>query len=299
MPKRFSTVRGREFGEGMRAAIARAGMSARELASVTGWDQAKVSDMLTGKGGVSLLEVALVLGVCREKAAERDRLLDLFPGRDLSGWWQLHGKCAPVRPRTLLTQLVAAEALISWHTHAVPVLLRTAEYQRAVLTASATVPADELDERLRVLREMQNLLNKSLECTFYIHEVALDLQLGKPEEHIGQLQHLILKANRRKTRILVVPAAAGAHAGIAGPFTQLKFPRYESLVWTETENSSLFVETKEAVGAYEDVIQALDEVSLDEDESRALIVRRWVRLQEARDTNDAAQQDSGQPFPPS
>lgn len=299
MPKRSSTARGREFGEGMRAAITNAGLTAREAADLLSWQEAKVSDVVTGKGGVSRLEVALLLGVCRAKADERDHLLDIFPERDLSGWWQLHGKCAPVRPRTALTHLAAAKTLISWHTHAVPVLLRTADYMRAVLTASATVSVDELDERLCVLKEMQKLLSDGLDCTFYIHELALDLQIGEPEEHIGQLQHLMLTANWKKIKILVVPAAAGAHAGMAGPFTQLKFPKYESLVWTETENSSLFVETKEAVGGYADVVRALDDVSLNEDESRDLIVRRCVRLQEGDDADDAAQRDSGEPFPPS
>ena len=281
MPKRFSTARGREFGEGMRAAITNSGLNARQIADVLSWQEAKVSDVVTGKGGVSRLEVAMLLSACRTKAAERDRLLELFPERDSSGWWQLHGKCAPVRPRTALTNLAAAEALISWHTHAVPVLLRTPDYMRAVLTASATVPTDELEERLHVLQEMQELLSGGLDCTFYIHELALDLQIGESEEHISQLQHLMLMANWKKIKILVVPSAAGAHAGIAGPFTQLTFPKYQSLVWTETENSSLFIETKEAVEGYTDVIRALDEISLDEHESRDLIVRRCVRLQEA------------------
>lgn len=281
MPKRSSTARGREFGEGMRAAITNSGLNARQIADVLNWQEAKVSDVVTGKGGVSRLEVAMLLSVCRAEATERDRLLELFPERDSSGWWQLHGKCAPARPRTALTNLAAAETLISWHTHAVPVLLRTADYMRAVLTASATVSTDEVEERLHVLQEMQKLLSDGLDSTFYIHEFALDLQVGTPEEHIDQLQHLMLMSNWKKIKVLVVPSAAGAHAGIAGPFTQLKFPKYQSLVWTETENSSLFVETKEAVGGYADVIRALDEVSLDEDESRDLIVRRCVRLQEA------------------
>ena len=295
MPKRISTARGREFGEGMRAAITNAGLTAREAADVLSWQEAKVSDVVTGKGGVSRLEVALLLGACRTKADERDHLLELFPDRDSSGWWQLHGKCAPVRPRTALSHLAVAETLISWHTHAVPVLLCTVDYMRAVLTASATVPADEMDERLCVLREMRELLGNGLDCTFYLHEVALDVHIGGSEVHIGQLQHLMLMSNWKKIRILVVPAAVGAHAGMAGPFTQLTFPKYEPLVWTDTENSSLFIETKEAVGGYGDVIRALDEVSLDEDESRDLIVRRCVRLQEA---DGAAQRDPDEPFPP-
>lgn len=53
MPLRYSTVRGRAFGEGMRAAIARSGMTGRELADVLGWQEAKVSDMVNGKEGSS------------------------------------------------------------------------------------------------------------------------------------------------------------------------------------------------------------------------------------------------------
>ncbi|MGW6936862.1 helix-turn-helix domain-containing protein [Lentzea sp. NPDC054927] len=299
MPRRISTVRGREFGEGMRAAIANSGMSARELADLLGWDEAKVSDAVTGRGGVSRLEVALLLGVCRVPAAERDHLLELFSERDKSGWWQLHGRCVPVRSRTAFTHLAAAETLIGWHLHAVPVLLRTADYMRVLLTASATVSADELEERLCALQEMQNLLRNDLDCTFYIHELALHVRIGEPEEHIGQLQHLMLMANWKKIKILIVPVAAGAHAGMAGPFTQLKFPKYGSLVWTETENSSLFVEKKEAVDGYEDVARALGKISLDEGESMDLIVRRCVRLQEAGDADGTVQFDPGEPFPPS
>lgn len=240
-----------------------------------------------------------MLGACRENADDRDRLLDLFPARDLSGWWQLHGKCMPVRSRTALTNLAAAEALIGWHTHAVPVLLRTAEYMRTVLVASATVSPDELEERLCALQEMQQLLRNDLECTFYIHEFALDLQVGGREVHIGQLQHLMFIANWKRIRILVVPAAAGAHAGIAGPFTQLTFPKYEPLVLVENENSSLFVETKEAIEGYDAVVRALNRVSLDEDESIDLIARRCVRLQEIRDGEEVAQKDMSDVFPPS
>ncbi|MEV6236743.1 DUF5753 domain-containing protein [Lentzea sp. NPDC051838] len=282
----------------MRKAIANSGMSARELADLFGWDDAKISHTLTGRGGVSLLEVAMVLGACRESANERDRLLDLFPARDLSGWWQVHGECMPVRSHTAFTNLAAAETLIGWHTHAVPVLLRTAEYMRELLVASATVPADEVEERLCAMQEMQQLLGNDLESTFYIHELALDLQVGGREAHIGQLQHLMFMANWTRIRILVVPAAAGAHAGVAGPFTQLKFPKYEPLVLVETENSSLFVEAKEAVGGYDAVVCALDRVSLDEDKSLELISRRCVRLQEVREEEGAAELDTRDVFPP-
>lgn len=297
MPKRYSTAAGREFGERMRAAIRQAGMTSRQLADLLGWQEAKVSDMVNGKGGVTTLEVALVLGACRVPASEREYLLSLFGAIELNGWWQPHGKCSPVRSHTACTHLAAAESLVSWHPHAIPDLLRTPAYARALLAASATVPTAELDERLRALQEMQALLRNGLDCTFYIHEFALELQVRGREEHAVQLQHLMRMANWKKIRILIVPAAAGAHAGLAGPFTQLKFLKYRPLIWTTTENSSLFVEEEHAVEGYEAVVQALNEISLDEDQSMKWLSRRCVRLQETAGADDVTR-DGDEPFPP-
>ncbi|NGY65054.1 helix-turn-helix domain-containing protein [Lentzea sp. NEAU-D13] len=298
MPKRYSTARGREFGERLRAAIAQAGMTSRQLADLLCWQEAKVSDMVNGKGGITTLELAVVLGICRVPEPEREYLLSLFPATELNGWWQPHGKRAPVRSHTARTNLAAAKTLVSWQPHAIPDLLRTTDYARGVLAASATVPTTELDERLRALHEMQELLRNGLDCTFYIHEFALELQVGGREGHIAQLQHLMRMAAWRKIRILIVPAAAGAHAGMAGPFTQLTFPKYQPLIWTMTENSSLFVEEEHAVEGYEAVVQALDAISLDEDQSLKWISRRCVRLQESDGAEDVIREDEDEPFPP-
>lgn len=298
MPKRYSTARGREFGERLRAAIAQAGLTSRQLANLLGWQEAKVSDMVNGKGGVTTLELALVLGVCRVPESEREYLLNLFPATELDGWWQPHGRCVPVQTHTARTNLAAAKTLVSWHPHAIPDLLRTAEYAHGVLTASATVPITELDERLRALHEMQELLRNGLDCTFYIHQFALELQVGGREEHVVQLQHLMRMANWEKIRILIVPAAAGAHAGMAGPFTQLKFTKYQPLIWTTTENSSLFVEEEHAVAGYEAVLHALSETSLDDEQSMKWISRRCVRLQESDRGEDVIREREDERFPP-
>jgi len=298
MPKRYSTARGREFGDGVRAAIAQTSLTAREIAGVLGWQEAKVSDMVNGKGGVTRLEAAVLLGLCGTPPAERDHLLALYPARHLEGWWQPHGRCVPVRPRTALTHLAVAKTVIGWHTHAIPAPLRTAAYMRAMLLASATVPADEIQERLLALREMQALLRNGPDCTFYLHELALDLQVGELDDHVGQLQHLLRMANRKKIRIRILPTSTRAHAGMGGPFTQLTFANLKPLVWMESENSSLFVEQKDQVEGYEAVVRALGEVSLTEDESMNLIARRCVRLQEVGEAEGTTQEDSDDPFPP-
>lgn len=293
MPKRFSTARGREFGEGMRAAMMRAGFTTCQIADLLGWDQSKVSNVVTGKGGVDLLDVVAFLCVCRVKAEERERLLALFPGRDAEAWLQLYGERAPVRSRTVIDQINAADKLIIWQAHAIPVLLRTADYARELLIASATVPAKEVDERLQAQLELQELLRFGKSCTFFIHEQALRLQVGGPATHVEQVKRIGRMANRRYITVRIVPVAAGAHAGMSGPFTQLEFPKYEPLVLLENENSCLFIEAKDAVKSYGAVVRALDAVSLSEAASTALITRLYVELDDAIGPRDVAISELG------
>ncbi|MEU0886113.1 helix-turn-helix transcriptional regulator [Lentzea sp. NPDC005914] len=275
MPKRMSTARGREFGAGVRAAIAGAGLTSRALAEIVDWDEAKLSNVVNGKGGASQLEVAALLGICRLGAAERAHVLSLYPESEIKGWWQQHGTCAPIQLRTLVENLAVAESLTSWHTHMVPLFLQTVDYMREVLLASSTVPAAELQARLKAQLAMQELLRGGKKCTFFIHELALLLRVGGAEVHAGQLLHLLLMAKWANTTIRIVPAALGAHAGLAGPFTQLTFAKYEPLVWVDTENSSLLAESTDATTGYEKVIRALHVQSLDEADSKKLIVRLY------------------------
>lgn len=120
MPKRTSTVRGREFGAGLREAIRKAGLSGRAAAELAGWDHAKLSDLLNGKGGATEIELARLLGVCRTPAKEHDHLLALFTEATKSGWLQLHGDKPPVQLRTLIEHETAAIEIISWSMNLVP-----------------------------------------------------------------------------------------------------------------------------------------------------------------------------------
>jgi hypothetical protein len=264
----------------MREAIKNSGLSARQIAELLDWDEAKVSNVVNGRGGVSKLEVALLLGVCRVEAAERDRLLALFPVRQIPGWWQQHGACAPIRPSTAHAHVAKAKSLICWQPLVVPIFLRTDVYMRELLVASATVPPAELEERLCAQSELRTLLGNQLDCTFFIHEFALQLQVGGPAAHADQIHHLMFLANWKNIEIRIVPAEAGAHAGVAGPFSHLTFAKYEPVVWLEAENSSLFIEKKESITGYEAVARELDRVSLDREKSVEFIDGLHTRLRE-------------------
>ncbi|MFS8100570.1 helix-turn-helix domain-containing protein [Lentzea alba] len=274
MPKRFSTARGREFGDGLRSAIANTGLTSRAVAELVGWQEAKVSDLVNGKGGATELEVALLLGVCRTPPQERDHLLSLFNEMNLKGWWQEHGACTPIRPRTLIEHERAAKKLISWQVSLVQALIQLPEYARAVIASCVNVPEDEVEERVRARIERQTvLLRKGLKCVFYIHESALLSPVGGRQAMEAQLEHLLKMAARSYIDIRIVPISVGAHAGLAGAFDMLTFDKYEPVVFLDSENSSLIIEAPYAVKSYERVLEALDEIALDAEQSKGLIKR--------------------------
>jgi hypothetical protein len=271
MPKRFSTARGREFGDGLRAAIAGTGMTSRAVAELVGWQEAKLSDLVNGKGGATELEVAILLGACRTPPGEREHLLALFRETHLKGWWQQYGLCTPIRLRTFVEHLNIANKLISWQTHMVPGMLQIPGYARAVLLASATAPRDEIEERVAAKAKLGEAFRRGLKCTFFVHELALSVRVGGAEVWAEQLEHLLKMSQRSYLDLRVVPSAIGAHAGMGGPFIRLEFPKIEPVVVLESENSSLFVEDKAGLAGYQKVVESLETVALDAEQSRKVI----------------------------
>ncbi|MCR3752791.1 helix-turn-helix domain-containing protein [Lentzea californiensis] len=271
MPKRFSTARGREFGDAVRAALSATGMTAREICEKIDWDPGKLSDLVNGKGGCSEVDLAVLLGFCRTPPEEREHLLAVFRKTDMKDWWQQHGATQPVRPRTLTEHLKKAKKFVGWSPLAVAGLLQLPDYIRAVCLATDKIPVKEIEERVVARLAMQEVFRQRLDCVFYLHEQALQLPVGGPDALRAQLHHLLEMWVRPYIDIRIVPTDAGAHAGLAGPFTLMEFDRIEPVVFVEAENSSLVIEGRTAVTGYQDVLKALDRIALNAEESRERI----------------------------
>ena len=282
MPKATSTTRGREFGRGLEAAIRNAGLSGQAIAEIVGWDPSKISNLACGKGGASEQEVGILLGACRTSPDEREHLLWLYRETHVRGWWQQHGTCGPVRLRTMIEHLHLAESVVSWQTHVVPYYLRTPDYMRAVMLASATIPADEADVRVEAQAGAQKLI-WSRPTTFYLHESSLLVPIGGPDVHSEQLRALLCAADLPMITIRTVPFKAGAHAGLSGPFTRLTLRKNESIVWLGHENSDLFIEDPAAIEGYDSITKALDSGSLDIERSKSMIARILAEVEQTRD----------------
>jgi hypothetical protein len=122
--------------------------------------------------------------------------------------------------------------------------------------------------------------------TFFIQEVVLRLPVGGPAVMSDQLHHLLRMSVRPYLTLRVVPAALGAHAGIAGHFTLLEFADFKPVVYLESQTSCLFLEEPAEIAAYQHILATLAETALNEGESRELMATLATELYPDREDHD-------------
>ncbi|MGH3938444.1 MAG: helix-turn-helix domain-containing protein [Pseudonocardiaceae bacterium] len=280
MRDRNPTVRSRELGEGLRRALQEAGLNGQEAARLLGCSQSWISRLLSGKRGASEQNVAALLGLCRVKPAERDRLLALCREQYTPGWLQQHGSRLPKQLVTLINHENRAVAIESFQAMVVPGLLQTGEYARAVISRCANVPADEVEERVAARLARRSLFSREYppRFTFYVHEFVLRTPVGGSAVMREQLDHLLHRSRRPSLTLRVVPASLGAHAATAGSFTFLEFAEFPPVTYLESATSSLFLERPEETAAHRSILAALAATALGEEESRELIATLATEL---------------------
>ncbi|MGH3871359.1 MAG: helix-turn-helix domain-containing protein [Pseudonocardiaceae bacterium] len=288
MRDREPTIRSRELGDGLRRAVEQAGYTGKQAAYLLGWSPSWVSRLLSGKRSATEVDVAAILGLCRVKGKERDRLLALCHEQNIPGWLQQHGSRLPKQLVTLIDHENRAVTYSDIQPMLVPGLLQTGDYARAVISCMATMPTDEVDDRVAARLARQSLLSRgrSARFTFYVHESALHTPMGGPVVMSEQLHHLLRMAVRPYVSLRVIPVALGAHAATAGPFIFMEFAERRPVVYLESETSSLFLEKPEEITAYRLILEALAVTTLDGRESRELIATLATELYADREDHD-------------
>ncbi|NKE57773.1 helix-turn-helix domain-containing protein [Lentzea sp. PSKA42] len=270
MPRRKSSVVGREFGEGLRKAIEQTKLTHRKLAEELGWDEAKLSDLVRGKGGVTDAELTLLLGFCRVKPPEVQHLLALYRETRESGYLKIPEDGPPDQVPLLLNQERLANEITVWSANLIPGHLQTTDYMRAVIDGAARKSID-YEKVIAAKLERRKLFHWSRTFVFYIHEQALRLPVGGPEVMKDQYIHLLTMAQRSYITLRVVPTAIGAHAGTSGSFLQLGYEKFDPVIFLEGKTSGLFLEDTRSLAVYSSVLKLLDDQALDPEESNALI----------------------------
>lgn len=267
MPKRVSTVLGREFGESLRAMIARTGLKESELARRLGWDPPKLSDLVNGKGGVALDDFIYLLGMCQTPPDEFQYLKALFLESREKGWLQLYDSVLPPHVRTLIEHERLAKEIVIWSSLFLPGLLQIESYARAAAEDSPFVKKEDVAEWVAARIERRGIVAGHKKFVFYVYEPVLYSPVGGADVLTAQLHELLRMLVRPYISLRILPAGRA----LTGDFTLMKFEKYEPVAYQGGLNSALFLDDKASVGLYQDVLKMMDRVALSTEESRELI----------------------------
>ncbi|WP_439659337.1 helix-turn-helix domain-containing protein [Lentzea sp. HUAS TT2] len=263
----MSTVVGREFGELLRQLIHSTGLLEAELARKLGWEHAKMSDLVNGKGGTSLEEFTFLLGMCGVKPDEFEHMKGLYLESKEKGWLQLFDSVLPAHVQTLLKQERLAKEILHWSSLYVPGLLQTERYARAVAEDSPYIDADEAPKWVAARMERRGIVAGHKKFVFYVYEPVLHSPVGGTDVLAEQLHELLRMLVRPYISLRVLPAGRA----ITGDFSLLKFEKYEPVVYQGSLNSALFLDDKASVGLYQEALKTMDRIALGKEESRELI----------------------------
>ncbi len=166
----------------------------------------------------------------------------------------------------------------SYEINLIAGLLQTADYARAVLSASpSTLGHEEVEALVESRIKRQELLERTDPPRLCVieTEAALRLQVGGREAMLRQLAHLEAVAGHPSVELQVIPDRAGAHAGLHGSFVLFSFPNptYSDVVCVEHRTGTLYMETPEEAAEYTLIFDSLRSIALSPGDSLELIAQ--------------------------
>ena len=180
------------------------------------------------------------------------------------GWWHHYGDLLPQWFRAYVDLESAATLIRTYEGQLVPGLLQTEDYMQAVIGgANLDEPPEEAERRVALRMARQTLLTRRDAPRLWavIDEAALRRPVGSPEAMRGQLERLIDATKLANVVLQILPFGAGAHPGMVGAFSVLRFADVElpDVVYVEHLTNALYLDRRDDVNRY---LHVMDRISM-------------------------------------
>jgi DNA-binding XRE family transcriptional regulator len=215
-----------------------------------GFKERDIIDLLRLYGVTDPDEIAEFLALTREANAP--------------GWWHPYGDLLPQWFKAYVDLESAAMVIRTYEGQLVPGLLQTEDYMRAVIGGAQLDESPEEAERRVALRmTRQTLLTRRDAPRLWavIDEAALRRPVGSPEVMRGQLERLIDGTKLANVVLQILPFRAGAHPGMVGAFSILRFAEGDlpDVVYVEHLTNALYLDRRDDVNRY---LHVIDRISM-------------------------------------
>lgn len=247
------SARSRRLARTLRKLRAETGASAAEVGAAVAMSGSKINRIEAAEIGIYQDDLEKLLDHYQVSRKRRAELLEIARSAEQRGWLRLRN---PNLPDDLLTWTDfedEATALRLYEPMTVPGLLQTAEYARAIISATGTGLSESQTDALVTTRlARQSLLSR--EHPIQLHVIVEETILTRPFGGNGvlgrQLRHLVDAAAQPNVTFQVLPTEAGLHPGVTGAFVVLEYDDGPSLVCLEHMLVSHFLEEDEQIEAY-------------------------------------------------
>jgi transcriptional regulator with XRE-family HTH domain len=217
------------FGRQLKLFRERSGMDRAKLGSLTGYSASTIASFEQGRRipppkfidqADEVLDAGGVLSASKEEVARAQY---------------------PAFFRDAAKLEAEAVELHVYDTQLVNGLLQTEEYARAVFAMwQPLLDQAIIEQRVAARLARQEIFSRrpTPHLSFVIEEAVLLRPLGGDAAWRGQLEHIMLIAEKRNVVIQVMPLSRQEHAGLAGPFTLMETKDGRRIAYTEVQGDS-------------------------------------------------------------
>jgi len=274
------TVRRRRLAGELRRLRDQAQLTIDDVAEKLECSASKISRIETGHVGVTPKDTRELLKLYGVDADQLEALVQLAREARKKGWWHTYNEVfsgAFVGLEAETSSLRAYQALL------IPGLLQTEDYMRAVIRAARPDATDaQVEKRVQARLARQRLLTELDPPRYWavIDEAVLCRWVGGAAVMRAQLEWLVDRATLPHVTIQVLPFAAGAHAGMEGPFLILGFPEQADpdVVYVDNTTAGFYLEEPAEILRYTLMFDHLRAAALAPDESLTRIAEAAARF---------------------
>jgi transcriptional regulator with XRE-family HTH domain len=246
------TVRRRRIARELRHLRERSGMTLDVAARQLDMSKSNLSRIENAQIGIKPRDVRAALALYQVTGADAEALIEIARGAQQRGWWQNYSDVLPEWFEFYVGLEAEAASLRTYEAEAVPGLLQTEAYARAIYRLTAG--EERIERKVAARLRRQDVLHREnpVELSVVLNEAVLLRPVGEPAAMAEQLTHIHHVAQLPNVTVQVLPFAAGGHPAMTTPYVILGFSddADASVVYLDNLTMGLALEEADHVCGY-------------------------------------------------
>ncbi|MEU7143291.1 helix-turn-helix transcriptional regulator [Nocardia sp. NPDC046473] len=242
---------------------------------------AKISRLELGRTGFKERDIVDLLDLYGvTDTDQREMFVDLALKANEPGWWHHYNDLLPQWFETYVGLEGAARMIRTYEGQLVPGLLQTGDYATAVVEMGQG--RNEPERRVELRTKRQEILDVPGGPILWavLDEAVLHRPVGGTTVQREQIEHLVEMSAKSSVTIQVLSYRSGASAAAGSSFTMLRFAERDlpDIIYLEQLTTALYLDRREDVRLYREVMDRLATQAETPERSRALMIAAAAAL---------------------